>query len=143
MRRRIVGAAAVGLLVTGVVLAWRGRPIAQGHVRMRVRGVVVDGKTGAPVQGATLRTEGSSATTDGSGAFEAIALLAFAYETNWLGIVTGRTQASPFETVRSLRVERDGFLELVHDAKDARWIEQRDGEIVGTLDVGTIRLARR
>jgi len=38
-------------------------------------------------------------------------------------------------------VEKAGYSPLVFETKDARWLEQPDGEIVGTLDVGTIRLA--
>jgi hypothetical protein len=43
---------------------------------------------------------------------------------------------------RALLVEREGYEPLVHETKDARRIEQPDGGIAGTPDVGTIRLAR-
>src|SRR5262245_32903442 len=146
MRRRVLGAAVVLLLLAGVMAAWRSGRIECGSVPMRVRGVVVDAQTGAPVEGARLTLPdpklARAASSDPTGTFSIRAGLPFSYTTNWLGIVTGRSQASPFETVKALAVEREGFVRLVHGTEGARWVEQRDGEFVGTLEVGTIRLAR-
>ncbi len=48
---------------------------------------------------------------------------------------------SASRVVRALLVEREG--PLVHATGGARWVEHSAGAIVGTLDVGTIRLIPR
>lgn len=171
-RRRLVGAAALGLLGLGLLCAGIGGSIACGTVPARVRGVVVDARTGGPVEGAAILTlqaivpeedlatwwqiarhaaeararghlgfvSPGSAHTNVAGAFETVVALTTSYRTNWLGVVSDRTRENASNEARYLRVEREGYEPLFHDTKDARWMERADGKIVGTLEVGTIRL---
>jgi hypothetical protein len=83
-----------------------------------------------------------SARTDAAGAFELIVSLGTSQWRGRLGITRSDFRESASSVARALLVERDGYATLVHESKDARWEERREGEIVGTLDVGTIRLAR-
>jgi hypothetical protein len=84
-----------------------------------------------------------SARTDASGAFEIIVGIGTSENAGRFGIVWHRERGSAFDVARALLVEKEGYAPQVHETKDARWVEQPDGEIVGTLEVGTIRLARR
>lgn len=136
--RRLVGAAVVGLLGWGLLSAGIGGSIACGSVPARVRGTVVDARTGAPVAGAAVRTPGGLARTDATGAFDAALELAVSYRTDWVGVVAGRTRESAFQAARSVRVERDGYEPIEHGTKGARWTEAE-----ATLDVGVVRLVPR
>lgn len=85
-----------------------------------------------------------SARTDASGAFEIIVgVSTSSYRGPLTGIRWSRNRGSAFRVAAALLVEKEGYVQLVHETKDARWIEQREGEIVGTLEVGTIWLGRR
>lgn len=150
--------------------------IGCGRLPVRVRGVVVDARTGAPIEGASLLTlfhpetarepaelerwrrmasawEGQTqedlvklasvvgaARTDAAGAFEIIVGIGFSETTDRLGITWHRERGSPFHVAHALLVEKEDCAPLVHETKGARWEERQEGEIVGTLDVGTIRL---
>jgi len=52
-------------------------------------------------------------------------------------------RGSPFHAARALLVEKEGYCPLVRETNGATWREEPDGEIVGTFDVGTIRLQPR
>jgi hypothetical protein len=137
----------IGLLGYGVFTAVVGGSTVRSSLRMRVRGVVVDAETGAPLEGAAVRARRSGdeeprSPTDAAGAFEVVVPLGVSYRTGWSGSVSGRSRESPFEAAPALLVERQGYVPLLHETKDARWTEQREGGIVGTLEVGTIRLTR-
>lgn len=168
-------AVAVSVLVPFALLDLSGGSIACGSVPVRVRGVVVNARTGAPVEGASLLTlhdpamaseptelnrwrqmappsdmtrdrllvlpcHIGSARSNAAGAFEIIVGIGSSEKTDWLGIVWHRERGSAFNVARALLVEKEAYATLVHETKDARWDETPDGEIVGTLDVGTIRL---
>jgi hypothetical protein len=81
-----------------------------------------------------------SARTDGMGAFEIIVGIGTSETTGRLGITRHRERGSAFDVARALLVEKEGYVTLVHETKDARWEERQEREIVGTFDVGTIRL---
>ena len=82
-----------------------------------------------------------SAHTDAAGAFEIVVGIRVSYRTGWSGSVSNRSRESPFQAAHELLVEAEGYEPLVLATKDARWMEKREGTIVGTLEVGTIRLA--
>jgi hypothetical protein len=84
-----------------------------------------------------------SARTNNAGAFEVIISLGTSQWRGRLGITRRDFRESASDVVRALLVERDGYAPLVHETEDARWVEQPEGPIAGTLDVGTIRLAAR
>lgn len=157
--QRLLGAAVIGLLGYGVFTAVVGGSTVSSSLRMRVRGVVVDAETGAPIEGVALlllRDTGSlrsaedlerygrpvPARTDAAGAFDIVVGIRVSYRTGWSGSVSGRSRESPFDAAQTLLVEKEGYFPLVHKTKDAHWLEQREGGIVGTLEVGTIRLTR-
>lgn len=148
VRRRLLGAAVIGLLGYGVFTAAVGGSTVRSSLRMRVRGVVVDAETAVPLEGAAVRTrrrgteEAGSGHTDVAGAFEVVVRIGVSYRTGWSGSVSNRSRESPFEAVQALLVEKEDYVPLVHETKDARWLEQKEGGIVGTLEVGAIRLAR-
>jgi len=85
-----------------------------------------------------------SAHTDASGAFEII--VGFGVSSRE-GAITGiewvSESGSAFDVAGALLVEGEGYVPLVFDTKDARWIDQPEGRIAGTLEVGTIHLPRR
>lgn len=80
--------------------------------------------------------------TDATGAFEILVAIGTSRTTGMSGITWHRERGSPYEAARALLVEREGYARLVHPTRDARWEERREGRVTGTLDVGTIRLAR-
>jgi hypothetical protein len=153
-----------------------------GYVTMRVRGRVVDARTGAPIAGAVLLTLPDpevvddparleqrwrfagpfqeaddrratysmieSTRTGADGSFKLLVGLPFwTREGGFTGITWVRSRSDPYDVVRALLVEADGYARLVHRTKHATWreqdVEETGGEIVGTLDVGTIRLELR
>ena len=81
-----------------------------------------------------------SARTDGAGAFEIVVGSGTSETTGRLGITRYRERGSAAHVGRALLVEKEGDVPLVHGTKGARWEDRQEGEIVGTLDVGTIRL---
>jgi len=83
-----------------------------------------------------------SARTDAAGAFEIVVALATSRYRGSLGLCRTYYRESASDVARALLVEKDGYLPLVHETRDARWEERLEGRIVGTLDVGTIRLNR-
>ncbi|MCK6460574.1 MAG: hypothetical protein L6Q95_11860 [Planctomycetes bacterium] len=85
-----------------------------------------------------------SARTDASGAFEIVVGFGISHRYGGLtGIPWFTERGSPFHVARALLVEKEGCEPLVFETREARWIERPEGRIAGTLDVGTIRLARR
>jgi len=154
-----------------------GGTLACGRAPFRIRGVVIDARTGAPVPGAAVltlrdpeivrdpkeleswRSEASefaelserelvswawyvgSAHTDAKGSFEIIAGDGVSTYTGISGIVWNRDRADPFEAARALLVEREGYVSAVFETREARWLERREGRIIGTLDVGAISIA--
>jgi len=84
-----------------------------------------------------------TAHTDSLGTFELFVGLSTCVRTGTSGLIWNRERASAFSVVRALLVEREGYEPLVHATGNARWVEHSGGAIVGTLDVGTIRLIPR
>jgi hypothetical protein len=184
LRRTLKGLGCSIVLVVVVGFDLISGAIGCGQVPMRVRGRVVDARTGAPVEGAALLTlmdpdlvddpdrlarywriarmyeDGrgiddeplsytviGSARTGPDGSFEFPVGLSTSVRTSRSGITWSRTRSDPYHVVRGLLVEADGYARLVHRTKHATWREQdveaTGGEIVGTFDVGTIRLEPR
>jgi len=83
-----------------------------------------------------------AAHTDATGAFELTVGLGTSCSTGMSGITWSRSRGTAHGVARALLVEREGYARLVHLTKDARWQERQEGRIVGTLDVGTIRISR-
>lgn len=174
-RRSLWAGGIVATLLLLLILDQMWGVVGCGHRPFRIRGVVVDAETGAPLAGVDLlplmnpahdlkpsrdrireiaplsREERITLAwagwdvgrTDATGSFEAFAGVGFSQFTDSLGIRWPETQGDPLKRVRALRVEREGYAPLVFDTKGARWIDEREGRLIGTLDVGTIRLARR
>jgi hypothetical protein len=144
--------------------------IACGQLPIRVVGVVVDA-AGSPVEGASLLTlidpedardseyvekrrectreevisyapVWGSGRTDPGGAFEIITGIPISHTYGRLGITWHTERGSAYKVARGLLVEKEGYAPLVNVTKDARWHERREGGLVGTLEVGTIRLER-
>lgn len=80
--------------------------------------------------------------TDTHGAFALVVGLATT-QSEFVFWTSRRRRGSPFHAARALLVEKEGYCPLVHETSGATWREEPDGEIVGTFDVGTIRLQRR
>jgi hypothetical protein len=170
----LVGLAGVVALVL-VGDTW-GATLACGRVPARVRGVVVDTTTGAPVEGALLFAladpetardpkaleewraryddrsredllryprRAGSAHTDAAGAFDIVVALGTWHYRGNFGLRENDYRENASDVARALLVEKEGYDPIVFETKDARWIERREGRIVGTLEMGTIRLARR
>lgn len=84
-----------------------------------------------------------SARTQPDGAFEIIVGIGISGRYGGIsGIRWSRERGSAFTVARALLVEREGYETLVHRTQDARWEERAEDGVVGTLEVGTIRLAR-
>jgi len=81
--------------------------------------------------------------TDATGTFEVFAGVGCSQFTDSLGIPWPETLGDPLKYVPALRVESEGYAPLVFETKGARWIDRPEGRLIGTLEVGTIRLARR
>jgi hypothetical protein len=177
-RRRLFYAAGAAVVIVFVpMIDSVGGTTGCGSVPIRVRGTVVDARSGVPVQGVYVLTlfdpavagdpaglekrrriarsyEGvpevispnaptsACAHTAADGSFELIVGLGTSSVTGWSGYEWSRSRGSPYDLVRALLVEKDGYARLVHDTRTARWTGL-EGEIAGIFDVGTIRLASR
>lgn len=131
-----------------------GGSVASAAVPVLVRGVVVDAETLAPVADATLlplhdpadardpARGAAQGRTDATGAFALVVTVETSHTTDFLGRVHRRSRGNAKAAVRALLVEKEGYVALVHPTDGATWIERREEEIVGTLDVGTVRLSR-
>ncbi|MCK6459236.1 MAG: hypothetical protein L6Q95_05000 [Planctomycetes bacterium] len=103
---------------------------------------IAEGARGRTEDGHLSYATAATARTDAGGAFEMTVAIGTSCTTDWLGRVASRSRGTAHEASRALLVEREGYAALVHLTKDAAWVEKQEGEIVGTLEVGAIRLAR-
>jgi len=135
--------AGTGAPVEGAsVLALFDPGVVHDPEKLAQRRRIAEGATGRTEDGRLSYATAALARTDAKGAFEMVVAVGTSYTTNWYGRVISRHRGTGHDAVRALLVEREGYVTLVHPTTGATWAEKQEGEIVGTLEVGAIRLER-